>query len=125
MKLKFVVMWSIYVQCKHKRKLVTVHLPAIDDAVGKPDGGWVIEKEDESDLFRVISRRDFHASNKDEAAIALIRQAYALFDGTWSFSGLSTLNADRPLYIMAGANIQTPQHLPPAITSVMLEVEQR
>lgn len=125
MSMNFVVIWSIYVQCKHKNRLIEVHLPAIEKAIGQPETGWTIEKEEEEpDQFRIVTHCNLQASSKDDAIIALIKNAYALFDGTWSFSGLSTLNVDRPLYIMAGVNIKTPQHQPPAITSVMLEVEQ-
>ncbi len=125
MRPKFVVKWSIYIQCKLKNKLLNTHLPAVEKAVGKPDSGWSIEKEDKPDLFHIVAHDELQAANKDQAALEVIKKAYALFGGTWSFSGLSTLNVDKPLYIMAGVNIETPQHLPPAITSIMLEVEQQ
>ena len=124
MSMNFLVTWSMYVQCKDKNKLLKVHLPAIENAVGKPDTGWEILKEEEPNQFRVVTHCNLQAPSKDQAAISLIKDAYSLFEGNWHFSGLSSLNTKRPLYIMGGVNIETPQHQPPAITGVMLEVEQ-
>ncbi len=121
--MKAYVGWSIYVRTGTIRKLTSVHLPAIDEALEHIEYDWsIIQEEEHPGLYRIMNFQNFEAEHVEDIVIPVLRRAYKL-SNVWQISGLEALNNGVIRHIYGSFFSEKPTPNPPALHSVVFEIE--
>ncbi len=122
MTVKAYVGWSIYIRTSSIQKVREMHLPAIAEALGEFGFEWeVLQEEANPGLYRLVNYQNMTGETAADVILPVLRCAYRLRDG-WTVWGLHQL-ADIDLKHLAGHWKGQPSHKPPAIDSVLFEME--
>lgn len=117
------VYWSIYVRTASVKKLKDEHLPPIVAALENTPSEFDIHKEAENPgLLRAVTYQNIEAAAVLDVVGVVLRRAYRLADG-WRIHGLSDLDRGDIRHVMGGWGISSPKSRPPALESMMFEIE--
>lgn len=118
------IWWSIFVQTSDVRKLKAVHLPPIEDALEGLEFPWGIEREatEEGIFFRLVTYQNLHGACVEDLIIPALRRAYKL-TSPWSIEGLGCLAGGRRPYLFGSCTKPPIRPRPPALYSLMFELE--
>jgi hypothetical protein len=122
MTVRVYVCWSIYVRTSSIQEVRETHLPATAEALGELEFDWEILQEEQSPgLYRLVNYQNLAGETSADVILPVLQRAYRLRDG-WTIWGLHQL-ASPELKHLAGCWKGQPSHKPPALVSVLFEME--
>jgi hypothetical protein len=122
MTVKAYVCWSVYIRTASLQKLRETHLPATAEALGEFEFDWEILLEEENPgLYRLVNYQNLVGQTAGDVILPVLQRASRLRDG-WTVWGLHQLASPGLKHLAAHWEGQ-PSHEPPALVSVLLEME--
>ncbi len=120
---RYKIQWSIYVAGSDPSKARRKQLPEIERRIELVPETWLAEVEEYNpDMVRFMGSVILEGLEKQDAALWALDKLSRLSGVFWQIGGLSTIKDDsQGLYLMAMSQPKT--HFP-ALTSVMMELEQ-
>lgn len=119
------VVWSIYIQCNNRDKLRRVHIPALENLIGRPHGGrgWSIEREDgNSNEMRLMTAGPLTGPYSETMLLSLLKKLYAL-KPDWRIMARLDEEHPRGVYVCARYAQAQPDGTAPAVSDVMVELQ--